>query len=216
MATTPSSAARRRGRPRAEESVDRTEILDAALRAFARYGFEGVSLRTLNRELGVSHNLIYARFGSKDELFRAAVDHGFGRMVQRMQTVWDPTLTDPLEQLRLVVRTFLIWSAEQPELVALMDIEARQDTERLAYIYTTYIAPALAPLDRLLDHLVAEGKIRKVPLRTFHFLLAHGAAAPFTLVPLAQHFDRRSPLRPRAVREHADLIADLMIAGIRL
>src|SRR5947199_285710 len=141
---------------------------------------------------------------------------GLGRMVQRMQTVWDPTLTDPLEQLRLVVRTFLIWSAEQPELVALMDIEARQDTERLAYIYTTYIAPALAPLDRLLDHLVAEGKIRKVPLRTFHFLLAHGAAAPFTLVPLAQHFDHRSPLRPRAVREHADLVADLMIEGIRL
>ena len=74
MATTPSSAARRRGRPRAEESVDRTEILDAALRAFARHGLEGVSVRTLNRELGVSHNLIYQRFGSKDDLWRAAVD----------------------------------------------------------------------------------------------------------------------------------------------
>jgi AcrR family transcriptional regulator len=33
-------------------------ILKAALVAFATYGYEGVSLRTLNRELGGSHNLI--------------------------------------------------------------------------------------------------------------------------------------------------------------
>src|SRR5207249_4588634 len=83
------------------------------------------------------------------------------------------------------------------------------------YIYKTYVAPALAPVDRLLDHLAAEGRIRRIPLRTLHFLLAHGAAAPFTLVPLAKHFDRRSPLRPAAVREHADLIADVIVQGLR-
>ena len=67
-------AARRRGRPPADEAIESSEILDAALRAFARHGLEGVSVRTLNRELGVSHNLIYQRFGSKDDLWRAAVD----------------------------------------------------------------------------------------------------------------------------------------------
>ncbi|HEY6575085.1 MAG TPA: helix-turn-helix domain-containing protein, partial [Mycobacterium sp.] len=48
------------------------DILEAALVAFATYGYDGVSLRTLNRDLGVSHNLIYQRFGGKDDLWRAS------------------------------------------------------------------------------------------------------------------------------------------------
>src|ERR1700747_1594581 len=140
MSSTPPSA-RRRGRPRVEDTVDAAEILDAALRAFARSGFDGVSVATLNRELGVSHNLIHQRFGSKADLWRAAVDHGFGRMVRHMQGVFDPTISDPLEQLRLAIRSFVVFSSEHPELLGLMDVEARQDTDRLAYIYETYIAP---------------------------------------------------------------------------
>ncbi len=50
------------------------EILGAALRAFATHGYEGVSVRTLNRELGVSHSLINGRFGSKEDLWYATVD----------------------------------------------------------------------------------------------------------------------------------------------
>lgn len=209
-------AARRRGRPKAGNAVDASAILDAALQAFARSGFDGVAVRTLNAELGVSHSLINQRFGSKLELWRAAVDHGFGRLVGRMEGVFDPTISDPLEQLRLAVRTFVMFSADHPELLALMDIEARQDTDRLSYIYDTYIAPMHGGVGRLLEYLIAEGRIRRIPLRTFHFLIAHGAVAPFTLVPLAEHFDARSPLKPRAVREHAELIADVIIAGLRI
>jgi len=212
VSTTP----RRRGRPRVEDTVDAGKILDGALRAFARDGYAGMSVRTLNAELGVSHNLINQRFGSKEDLWRAAVDHGFGGLVRHFEGAFDPTLTDPLDQLKLAIRRYLVFSAEHPELLGLMDIEGRQDTERLTYIFDTYIAPGLAGTGRLLEHLIAQGRIRPIPLRTFHFLIAHGAVAPFTLVPLAERFDARSPLRPRAVKQHAELIADLIVAGLRL
>jgi hypothetical protein len=164
----------------------------------------------------VSHNLIHQRFGAKPDLWRAAVDHGFGGLVRHMEGVFDPTLSDPLDQLRLAITKFTLFSAEHPELLGLMDIEARQQTDRLAYIYDTYIEPALSGIGRLLEHLIAEGRVRKMPLRTLHFLIAHGAVAPFTLVPLAEHFDPRSPLKPRAVQAHAELIADVVIAGLRV
>src|ERR1700757_5170575 len=73
---------RPRGRPKASDAVPIEEILDKALIMFATVGYDGMSLRTLNRELGVSHNLIYQRFGTKDELWRAAVDYGFGRLMR--------------------------------------------------------------------------------------------------------------------------------------
>lgn len=207
---------RPRGRPKASESMPIDEILDKALTMFATVGYDGMSLRTLNRELGVSHNLIYQRFGSKDELWRAAVDYGFGRLMRQLQGLFDPTLTDPLEQLRLAVYRFVVYSADHPELVALMNIEGRQDTDRLAYIYDTYIEPILKDVARLLVHLADQGVIRPIPLRTFFFLLAHGGTAPHALLPLATKFDAASPEKPAAIDQHATLVSTILVEGLRL
>ena len=211
----PTSPARR-GRPKAADSTPLQDILEAALVAFATYGYDGVSLRTLNRELGVSHNLIYQRFGGKDDLWRASVDFGFGPLLRIMQGIFDPTLTEPLEQLRLAIRRYIVFSADHPELVALMNIEARQDTDRLSYIYDNYIEPALTGVGRLLLHLTEQKTIRPIALREFHFLVAHGAAAIYSLVPLATLFDPAPPGDPAAIEEHARLVSDLIVEGLRL
>jgi AcrR family transcriptional regulator len=211
------SESKRTGRPKAEDApVTVEEILDAAFRAFATYGYDGVAVRTLNRELGVSHNLIHQRFGSKQRLWYAAVDRAFSQQVTQLSTAFDPTLADPFEQLGHAIRRFVHYSAEHPERLGLMNIEARIDSERLDYIYDNYVAPALAPLGRLLEHLQQRGTIRPVSLRTLFFLIAHGAAAPFTLVPLARRFDDVDPLDPDEIAKHAALTAEVITSGLRL
>jgi AcrR family transcriptional regulator len=195
---------KRTGRPKAQDApVTLEQILDAAFRAFATYGYDGVAVRTLNRELGVSHNLIHQRFGSKQGLWYAAVDRAFSQQVTQLATAFDPTLADPLDQLNYAIRRFVHYSAERPELLGLMNIEARVDSERLDYIYDNYIAPALAPLARLLDHLREHGRIRPISLRALFFLLA-------------RHFDDTDPLDPNQVAEQAALTADLVTGGLRL
>lgn len=205
------------GRPKAQDAPATLEqILDAAFRAFATYGYDGVAVRTLNRELGVSHNLIHQRFGSKQGLWYAAVDRAFGQQVSELATVFDPTLSDPLDQLNHAIRRFVRYAAEHPELLGLMNTEARIDSERLDYIYDNYTAPALAPLGQLLEYLTAEGRIRPISLRTLFFLIAHGAGAPFTLTALARRFDSTDPLAPDQVTEQATLTADVITNGLRL
>jgi AcrR family transcriptional regulator len=211
------SAPKRTGRPKAQDApVTVEQILDAAFRAFATHGYDGVAVRTLNRELGVSHNLIHQRFGSKQGLWYAAVDRAFSEQVAQLATAFDPTLSDPLDQLNYAIRRFVHYSAEHPERLGLMNIEGRVDSERLDYIFTTYVAPALAPLGRLLDHLQAKGRIRPISPRALFFLIAHGAAAPFTLVPLARRLDPTDPREARQVAEHAALTADVITNGLRL
>src|SRR4030088_1374646 len=106
---------KRTGRPKAQDAPVTTEqILDAAFRAFASYGYDGTTVRTLNRELGVSHNLIHQRFGSKHGLWDAAVDRAFGQQVTQLATSFDPTLSDPLDQLGHAIRRFVQYSAEHP------------------------------------------------------------------------------------------------------
>ena len=190
-------------------------ILTVALRQFATLGYDGATLRTINRELGVSHNLLYQRFGTKDDLWRAAVDYGFGGLVAHMQGIFDPTVTDPLEHLRRAVREFLVYAAAHPELLALMNAEGRQDTARLRYIYDTYIEPSQAQIVSLLAHLADLGTIRRIPHGAFFFLAVHGGAAPVTLGPLAAMLS--SPTDdPVGIYEHADLVSTILVEGLRM
>ncbi|MGI9605156.1 MAG: TetR/AcrR family transcriptional regulator [Acidimicrobiales bacterium] len=53
---------------------DRTEILERAVDLFHRQGFNGTSTAELVAELGVNRKSMYAEFGSKQELFEAALD----------------------------------------------------------------------------------------------------------------------------------------------
>ena len=59
-----------RGRPR---SFDRDEALRKAMKTFWKLGYEGASMAALTEAMGINSPSLYAAFGSKEELFREAV-----------------------------------------------------------------------------------------------------------------------------------------------
>jgi len=59
-------------RPRSAAAT-RAAILDSALRAFSRAGYDGVGTREIARNAGVTAMLVNRYFGSKEALFAAAV-----------------------------------------------------------------------------------------------------------------------------------------------
>jgi TetR/AcrR family transcriptional regulator len=189
------SERKRTGRPRAQDApVTLERILDEAFRAFATYGYDGVTVRTLNRELGVSHNLIHQRFGSKQGLWYAAVDRAFSQQVTELATAFDPTLVDPLDQLNHAIRRFVSYSAERPELLGLMNIEARVDSERLDYIYDNYVAPD--PPDQPTSALLPDRARRRRPVH------ARPARAPLRQGGPARSEAGCHPRRAHGGRDH--------------
>lgn len=67
-----SEPTRKRGRPRL---LDREVGLDVAARLFWKHGYEGTSIADLTQAMGVPPPSLYATFGSKEDLYRQALDH---------------------------------------------------------------------------------------------------------------------------------------------
>jgi AcrR family transcriptional regulator len=210
---------KRRGRPPAAESpATRDEILAAALRAFAERGYDGMSVRELNARLGVSHNLVNRRFGSKAALWEAVVDRWFvditGQLVELLDAT--PDGADRLERLRAFVVLLVELSAGRPELLRLMNIEGSVESERLDYICERFVAPLAAAMQAFMAPLVAGKRVRPVPATTMFFLLAHGAVAPASHVPLALRVGGDDPTDPDVVAAHARAVADLVVGGLQV
>jgi AcrR family transcriptional regulator len=80
------------GRPR---MFDPESVLDTAMRLFWAHGYDGVSISDLTAATGVNRRSLYAEYGSKADLFRAAVRRyqaGPGGYVERalaLPTAWD-------------------------------------------------------------------------------------------------------------------------------
>ena len=84
--------------------------LDSALECFKRNGFNGASMSTLTKEMGVGRASIYATYGDKRALFMNALgeytDATIGFFMARLEAA-----EDPIEGIRALVRDIAAWSA---------------------------------------------------------------------------------------------------------
>jgi len=76
------------GRPR---EFDPDEALVCALKQFWRHGYEGTSLSVLTEAMGINRPSLYATFGTKEELFRKALD----LYCERYMADFDAILAEP-------------------------------------------------------------------------------------------------------------------------
>src|SRR5436190_12272860 len=100
MAETPG----RRGRT---SKVSRERILDASLVEFAKHSYEGATTASVARRIGVTQPLIHYHFGSKEALWRAAVEMAFGQMAGLLEGAQEDAALEPRERLKTIVRRFV-------------------------------------------------------------------------------------------------------------
>ena len=88
----------------------RRQLLDAAVRVFARKGFHASRVGDIAEEAGVAHGLLYHYFKSKDEVLQAVFQENWSLLVARIESV-EETDEPAADQLRhisaIVLRTWL-------------------------------------------------------------------------------------------------------------
>ena len=193
------------------------EVLDAALDAFAEEGFAGTSVRSLARSVGVHHNHIPQRFGSKEQLWYAAVDHGFRVIRRDLVTLTLLDFPDDLARLRAGIVRYVEINAERPAMLRIINQEAVLGGERLEYLFTAFIEPVQDFGGGLLRRLEAEGKVRTDSAGLLYFFMTNGIAGPIVFPGLAERLGVSVDGHDaEAVHAHAEAAVGLLFDGLAI
>ncbi|CAD6518726.1 HTH-type transcriptional repressor ComR [Paraburkholderia hiiakae] len=176
-----SESPRKRGRPR---TLDRDVGLDIAARLFWERGYEGTSIADLTEAMGITPPSLYATFGSKDDLFKQALDRNSERenqnrlgALQGHLSAYDAIafylhdaaagFTDPGKPRGCMVSTAVLQHGDKSEAAA-REVAARRDL-------------AIQLIKKRFDRALAEGELATgtdtVALARFYAAVVQGMSA---------------------------------------
>ncbi|BCK53682.1 TetR/AcrR family transcriptional regulator [Nocardia wallacei] len=188
------------------------EILRRGMEAFAELGYDRTSARELARRLGVSHNFINDRYGSKANFWRAVVDSALAGDQREREQLLEADLDDT-ERVRAVIAHFYRAAVETPLFGRLLADEFARESERLDYLYDKYVAPTLNPLIPSLERLMTARRMPAVPMDVLFFAVISPVAALVQL-PLAHRLGRPEPVTRESQERTARQLADLITEGL--
>ncbi len=156
------------------EKTTRENILRAATRVFARYGYEGGSIEKISRSAKSVDRMIYYYFDSKEGLFIEVLENAYRRMNDAELKLKLDT-SKPIDGLNDVIAFVLSYYRKNPEFITLLNTENLQRGKHISKSDRArdYSSPAIAIVSELLQNGVAQGIFRAdVSARNVYLLIA--------------------------------------------
>ena len=106
---------------RSPEEIDmvRRDIMEHALEIIITEGFDGLSMRKLANQLGVTAKTIYNYFHNKDELYLHLLIRGFQQLLASFENAVQQNMP-PIKQLQELIRAYVNFGLEHANIYNLM------------------------------------------------------------------------------------------------
>ncbi len=129
----------------------RRQILDAAVRVFARDGYHTSRVGDVAEEAGVAHGLLYHYFGSKEEVLETVFRENWRELLERFRAV-ESSDERADEKLAGIAKILLRTWRNDPSLVTVMVREVAR---------TPHVQAQVAEIDeafRLIERVIEQGR----------------------------------------------------------
>jgi TetR/AcrR family transcriptional regulator, fatty acid metabolism regulator protein len=136
----------------------REQLLEAAVRVFARRGYHGSRVADIAEEAGVAHGLLYHYFSSKEEVLQTIFRENWGQLLERFRAVEETDEPAP-EKLTGIAKILLRTWRNDPDLVTVMVREVARSPQLQAQVQG--VGEAFAILRRLIEQGQDEGSFRR-------------------------------------------------------
>jgi AcrR family transcriptional regulator len=135
----------------------RRQLLDAAVRVFARKGYHASRVGDIAEEAGVAHGLLYHYFKSKDDVLEAVFHENWSVLLARIASV-EETEEPAADQLRHVAAILLRTWLHLPDVVRVVVREFGRSPELAERIGD--LAQPIDVIQRVIARGVASGEFR--------------------------------------------------------
>jgi TetR/AcrR family transcriptional regulator, fatty acid metabolism regulator protein len=182
------------------------QIIEAAVRVFARKGYYNSRVSDIAREAGIAAGTIYLYFRTKDDilvtLFREKMAQFVGSL--RKAIADEP---DAVAKLSRLIRLHFEMLEEDPQLAEVVQVELRQGQKFFRGASTHEIASYFALITSMLEEGVAEGRFRaELPVKVATKALFGAMDQMATSWVLGK--------RGYRLADTADAVADIFLRGL--
>jgi len=188
----------------------RQRIVEVAVEVFAAKGFRAASTRDIAARAKVSQGLITYHFGSKGELWKAAMGRIFDDLRAGFRSALDDDgPRDPAARVRDVVKHYVRFVAAHPELFRVMVEEGKRADARMRWLVDTHLKPLYAGFARLLAAVGPDGA-GEHPAHVY-YAMAGAASLMFAVAPECQRLTGLDPRSPEVVEAHVEMLVRLLV-----
>lgn len=196
--------------------MSREDILNRAFAAFSRQGYEGVSLRQLASECGVSDSLLTHHFSSKQQLWYEATDSVFASLHGRLVTTLDNIEAENVAwKLRRNLKASLTLMAMEPDAIAFMFREGEGDNERADHLRMHYLQPYMQRIRELFEEAQRQGLMRQLSHEACSGMVL-GVMRMLAIPGLYKHELAAHLATPEKIAAYVDEVVTIFYDGLML
>jgi len=188
-----------------DELLTRERLLLAGVKAFSARGFDGVSVREIERQAGVNRGVVGYHFGSKQLLWKACIDWLMAGCHAEMQRYSEllPVVSGP-ERRRVLLTAFVEFVARRPEFFRMIVVDGMDPSER-----TGWAVEGLRETLRFFDEV--SGRPRATPSEdaAAAYMFLGAASMAFAVPAQCRYLFGFDPTRPRFIDSLSRTVAGL-------
>lgn len=209
---------RKPGRPRLRgQSASMPDlILKIALEEFGHNGFEGTNIAEIAKRAGVAKPLVHYHFESKEKLWQAAVMHAMAKLTTEFSTLhFEIRDLDPMGILSVVIRRFTYFCARNHSMTNVVIQEVTRGTERGVWLTESFIKPTFLMAEAFLNSAMAKDELKPIHPGPLLSMISGAINGYFAFSGMLSELYGFDPLDENAARDHAELVVDVLLNGIR-
>ena len=200
------------------DASTREHILQTALDSFSLHGFEGSSTRSIAAAAGVNQGLIPYYFGTKQALWREAVDRAFEELHASVGDFFGASEAKPSRNdVAYLVRRYVEFVAAHPEFVLMMNEEGKRQGPRMRWIVDRHVKPLFEGLTSFFEEAGSEMRVPgHVDPVHINYIFIGAVAAIFHQTPECRRVAGYDPMLPALIEAHADALVHLFLGDSSL
>ena len=194
----------------------RSKLLEAGVKVFSKYGYDGASLRQISELAGVKHGLIKYHHKNKKTLWRAVITFLYDMMLNSLKLddqVGD-TIMDADELRRHMIsmtREYIRFSAKNPELFRILMFESLLESERLDWIVENFSKPLAEKSMHRIDQCKSAGVYSSnVSNMNLFYIMMTANRTIFLLAPEVKRTFGVDIFSEAQLQHHEDAIIEMM------